>query len=48
VARLAFFRDDAALETMAGNTTLGADFVRDSSGRIGWLRWHARVLPRLP
>jgi hypothetical protein len=45
-ARLAFFRDDAALVT-DDHTHFGADFVRDSSGRIGWLRWGARIKPRL-
>jgi CubicO group peptidase (beta-lactamase class C family) len=46
-ARLAFFRDDAALVTAGGHTSLGADFVRDSSGRVRWFRWGARVVPRL-
>jgi hypothetical protein len=44
--RLAFFRDDAALVT-DDHTHFGADFVRDSSGRVGWLRWGARIKPRL-
>ncbi len=47
VARLAFFRDDAALVTTDDRTVLGADFVRDSSGRVGWMHWGARVVPRL-
>jgi hypothetical protein len=46
-ARLAFFRADAALVTEGDHTSLGADFVRDASGRIGWLRWGARIQPRL-
>jgi CubicO group peptidase (beta-lactamase class C family) len=37
-ARLAFFRDDAALVTTDDDTSLGADFVRDDSDWIGWLR----------
>jgi hypothetical protein len=45
--RLAFFRDDAALVTTDDRTSLDADFVRDSSGRIGWCRWGARIQPRL-
>jgi hypothetical protein len=44
--RLAFFRADAALVTTEDHTSF-ADFVRDASGRIGWLRWAARVQPRL-
>jgi CubicO group peptidase (beta-lactamase class C family) len=47
VSRLAFFRDDAALVTTDDHTTLGADFVRDPSGRVGWIHWGARALPRL-
>jgi CubicO group peptidase (beta-lactamase class C family) len=47
VARLAFFRTDAALVTVGDDTHLGADFVRDASGRIGWLRWGTRIHPRL-
>jgi hypothetical protein len=46
-ARLAFFRDDAALVITDDDTSLGADFVRDDSGRIGWLRYGARIQPRL-
>jgi CubicO group peptidase (beta-lactamase class C family) len=46
-ARLAFFRADAALVTTDDHTSLGADFVRDASGRIGWLRWGGRIQPRL-
>jgi CubicO group peptidase (beta-lactamase class C family) len=47
VARLAFFRDDAALVTTGDHTSLGVDFVRDSGGRVRWFRWGARVVPRL-
>ena len=47
VARLAFFRDDAVLVTTGDHTSLGADFVRDGSGRVRWFRWGARVVPRL-
>ncbi|HLH23045.1 MAG TPA: serine hydrolase domain-containing protein [Chloroflexota bacterium] len=46
-ARLAFFRDDAVLVTSNGHTSLGADFVRDDSGRVRWFRWGARIVPRL-
>jgi CubicO group peptidase (beta-lactamase class C family) len=47
ISRLAFFRDDAALVTTGDQTVLGADFVRDSSGRVRWFHWGARVVPRL-
>ena len=47
VARLAFFRDDAVQVTTGDHTSLGADLVRNSSGRIRWFRWGARVAPRL-
>jgi hypothetical protein len=33
--------------TTGDHTSLGADLVRDSSGRIRWFRWGARVVPRL-
>jgi hypothetical protein len=46
-ARLAFFRDDATLVTGDDYTYLGADFVRDDSGRIGWFRWEKQIQPRL-
>jgi CubicO group peptidase (beta-lactamase class C family) len=46
-ARLAFFRDDATLVTGGDYTYLGADFVRDDSGRIGWFRWEKHIQPRL-
>lgn len=44
---LDFFRDDAALVTAGGHTTMGADFVRDADGAIGWIHWGARVVPRI-
>ena len=47
VSRLAFFREDAALVTTDDHTVLGADFVRDSNGRVRWIHWGARVVPRL-
>jgi hypothetical protein len=46
-SHLAFFRDDAALVRSDDQTVLGADFVRDSAGTIGWFRQSKRILPRL-
>jgi hypothetical protein len=46
-SRLDFFGDDAALVTTDGHTVMGAGFVRDAAGAIGWMQWSARVVPRL-
>jgi hypothetical protein len=34
------------LVTVSDDTAMGADFVRDTSGRIGWLSWIANLQPR--
>jgi len=46
-SRLDFFGDDAALVTTDEHTVMGAGFVRDADGAIGWMQWSARVVPRL-
>jgi CubicO group peptidase (beta-lactamase class C family) len=46
-ARLDFFADAAALVTARGHTTMGAGFVRNTDGAVGWMQWGARVVPRL-
>ena len=46
-ARLDFFGDDAAVVTRDGHTVMGAGFVRDADGAIGWMQRSARVVPRL-
>lgn len=35
------------LVTANGHTSLGAGFVRDADGAVGWIQWGARIVPRL-
>ncbi len=46
-ARLDFFREDGALVTANGRTSMGANFVRDADGAVGWMQFAARIVPRL-